>query len=209
MAPTADVIAEFIDDHRRADRLLIRIKALPWGDPRRRRLIGEAIVVLSRHAGAEARFLDPLLRLRVDEGADLAGREQTDRTRLDRLLGELSTARSSGPQADALVSRVLFDFRDHAERQERVLFPALREAASAADLDLVGARLRAARRATQRRSGVQLEEPSPADRLIPSRTPDAAHPATGPAHVGRFGGDVPPHPAPRTRRGKKSPNSAH
>ncbi|MGR7000469.1 hypothetical protein ACU686_24465 [Yinghuangia aomiensis] len=33
MAPTADVIADFIDDHRRADRLLIRIKALPWGIP--------------------------------------------------------------------------------------------------------------------------------------------------------------------------------
>lgn len=189
MAPTADVIAEFIDDHRRADRLLIRIKALPWGDPRRRRLIGEAIVVLCRHAGAEARFLDPLLRSRVDEGADLAGREQTDRTRLDHVLGDLASARSSGPQADALVTRVLFDFREHAQRQEHVLFPALRGAASAADLDRVGAQLRAARRATQRRSGVQLEEPSPADRLIPSGAPDAAHPASGPAYAGRFRGD--------------------
>lgn len=209
MAPTADVIADFIDDHRRADRLLIRIKALPWGDPRRRRLIGEAIVVLSRHAGAEARFLDPLLRLRVDEGADLAGREQTDRTRLDRLLRDLSSARGSGPQADTLVTRVLFDFRDHARRQEHVLFPALRGAASAADLDRVAAQLRAARRVRQRPSGVQREEPSPADRLIPSGTPDAANPATRPAHPGRSRSDLPHRRDPRTRQGKKSPNSAH
>lgn len=198
MASTADVIAEFIDDHRGADRLLIRIKALPWGDPRRRRLIGEAIVVLSRHAGAEARFLDPLLKSRVDDGAALAARERNDRKRLDRLLGDLSSARGRGPESDALVTQVLFDLKDHAERQERVLFPALRDAASAAELDRVGARLRAARRATQRRSGIRLEEPSPADRLIPSRTADAAYPAAGPAYAGRLPSDLPYRRAPRT-----------
>jgi hypothetical protein len=113
-----DTLAE---EHRAAERLLTRFETS--GDEA---LAVEVADLLRAHATTETRVVVPELRRFVDGGDDLADDIAPDLEELAALTGTVRDA-DQGDLAP-LVERLHALTRRHAERMEREVFPAMRDA---------------------------------------------------------------------------------
>jgi hemerythrin-like domain-containing protein len=119
-----DVITVLIDDHRRVQELLGRVKAAT--DPAQRREFAEEMTIeLVRHSVAEEMHVYPEIRDNLPDGERRVEKELADHERIEKLLKELERAEATSPEFVNLVSKVDTEFRQHIEDEESNLFPEL------------------------------------------------------------------------------------
>ncbi|MFF8382431.1 hemerythrin domain-containing protein [Streptomyces kanasensis] len=166
MGHGGNVIQELTADHREVDELFARIQAMPPGDPGRRELADELTRELVRHAVAEEEHLYPTVRRYVDDGDDLADKEIADHGRIERLLKDLEDCRPDDDRFDALVDELKASVTAHVADEENHLFPLLAESCSGEALDVLGARVRAAKESAPTRPHPAAPDTPPANRLL-------------------------------------------
>jgi iron-sulfur cluster repair protein YtfE (RIC family) len=124
------------DEHVEVAALLARYQES--GDDITAREIADALTV---HATIEEKVVYPALRRYVDGGDDLANDAEAEHAAVKSLIAQLLGA----PPADLrpLMEAISHDVSAHVEREEQVIFPAMREAGI--DSEELGQKLRAAR----------------------------------------------------------------
>ncbi|WP_225847101.1 hypothetical protein [Streptomyces sp. HPF1205] len=126
-----DILDTLAEQHERIRELLTAVETA--GGPARREALDELGELLALHETGEGYLNGP------DGGR--AG------TRGTRLTAELSALDADGPDFAARFARFAAEFRAHAEREEREVFPAARAAHSPDELHEMGNRLLKAERA--------------------------------------------------------------
>jgi Hemerythrin HHE cation binding domain len=127
--------------HREIDHLLDLIDQLSPGDSRREDLLEKLFVEVMRHQVAEVTFVDPLLRMRLNDGDEIAATELTQHEHLEATLRSLERVEDGTEAFDAAL-RDLREFLDeHARHQEQQVLPQLRATIDSSDLDDVAARM--------------------------------------------------------------------
>lgn len=118
----------------------------------RRKLVADAVTAtVTRHLSAEEQYLYPVVRATLPDGGPLADREITADTELLRALRDLGTAAPDDPRFASLAGTVATHLRRHAQAASREIFPALRQAASDAELIRLGNRVEIAEEAAPTR----------------------------------------------------------
>jgi hypothetical protein len=127
--------------HWEIDHLLDLIGQLSPGDHRREELIEKLFVEVMRHQVAEVTFLDPLIRMRVRDGDEIAATELLQHEHLEASLRSLERIEDGTPAFDAALRDLHEALDEHERHQEEQLLPQLRATIDSADLDGVAARM--------------------------------------------------------------------
>jgi hypothetical protein len=127
--------------HREIDHLLDLIDQLSPGDRRREELVEKLFVEVMRHQVAEVTFVDPLLRMRLDDGDDIAAAELTQHEHLEASLRGMERLEDGTDAFEAALRDLRAALDEHARHQEQQVLPQLRETIDSADLDDVAARM--------------------------------------------------------------------
>lgn len=139
-----DGLALLEEEHRRAEALLSRLERDLEAAPRP--LLDEAVHELSVHSAIEIERLYPLVARSLEDGSNLAKQARLEHENLEmtmvRLLQVPLSLEEFRDELRALVAGV----RDHVRFEESTLFPQLRQAAPASDLEHLAGHLRSARR---------------------------------------------------------------
>ncbi|MDI5963405.1 hemerythrin domain-containing protein [Streptantibioticus silvisoli] len=140
----ADLLVRLTGEHRRTEALFDLMADFPPGDPRRRDLLDDILLVLARHAEAEEGFLYPAVRAYLDDGDRLADAKLAEHAVLKRRLADLAV-RTDGDQAfDDLTGQLRTFLAAHTADEENELFPRLAAACPPDRLDEIGRKARAA-----------------------------------------------------------------
>jgi Hemerythrin HHE cation binding domain len=127
--------------HHEVDHVLDLIDQLEPGDRRRDQLIGKLFIEVMRHQVAEVTFLDPLIRMRLDQGDDLAAAELDQHERLEASLRALERVDDGTEGFEAALRELRSSLHDHARHQEQLVIPQLQDTIDSSDLDDVAARM--------------------------------------------------------------------
>ncbi|MFI6588525.1 hemerythrin domain-containing protein [Embleya sp. NPDC050493] len=166
MGHGGNVIEELTVDHREVDALFARIEILPVGDSRRREVADELTMELVRHSVAEEMHLYPAVRKHVEDGDSIADKELADHAAVEELLKELEGRPADDGRFDDLVARLRLAVGEHVRDEEGRLFPLLAAACTNEVLDVLGDRVRAAKKTAPTRPHPSAPDTPPADRIL-------------------------------------------
>lgn len=159
----ADILAE---EHTRLAAHLDELTD-PGTPARRRELVAEAVTAtVTRHLSAEEQYLYPAVRAALPDGGPLADREITADTALLRALRDLAGATPDEPRFTALAETVAAQLRRHTSTVNREILPALRQAASDAELIRLGNRVEIAEEAAPTRPHPEHPVSPPWNRVV-------------------------------------------
>jgi hypothetical protein len=127
--------------HHEVDHLLDLIDEHSPDDRRRGELIGKLFIEVMRHQVAEVTFLDPLVRMRLDRGDELAATELEQHEHLEASLRALERVDDGTDAFEAALQQLRTSLHEHARHQEQFVMPQLQEAIDSKDLDDVAARM--------------------------------------------------------------------
>jgi hypothetical protein len=127
--------------HHEVDHVLDLIDQYSPGDRRRDELVGKLFIEVMRHQVAEVTFFDPLVRMRLDHGADLAATELAQHEHLEASLRALERVDDGTETFEAALQELRSSLHDHARHQEQIVLPQLQETIDSSDLDNVAARM--------------------------------------------------------------------
>ncbi|MGW7521030.1 hemerythrin domain-containing protein [Streptomyces sp. NPDC054796] len=147
MEPREDIGHQLAEDHENIEALLNHLEALPPMDGQRRNFVGQMAVELVRHLVAEERYLHPVLRDRVPDGAELADSALRRHARIEDVLRELEDVTFGSVEFEDTIRRAVGEARAHTEEDRTVLLPRLLEHVTPqelADLDAEVRRVRLA-----------------------------------------------------------------
>lgn len=137
------------------------------GTPERRSQVAEVLTAtVARHLSGEEQYLYPTVRSALPGGGPLADREIAADTELLRTLRELEHATPDEPRFDQLADEVTGQLRRHASTASAEIFPALREAASDAELIRLGNRVEIAEEAAPTRPHPDAPTTPPWNRVV-------------------------------------------
>lgn len=138
-----DAITLLTADHRQVESLYAQV-----GDGFHRPVIDEIVRLLSIHDAIEKQLLYPTLAERVEGGASMADRSLTEHQRVEELLYRVDQRGDSEPETTLAALRQTMDnVAEHVAEEESLVFPALRAALNAAELEDLGQRLEDAKSA--------------------------------------------------------------
>ncbi|MER7399097.1 hemerythrin domain-containing protein [Streptomyces sp. NPDC000151] len=166
MAHGGNVIEELTTDHREVDEIFSRIEALPPGDPQRKELADQAIIELVRHSIAEEMHLYPTVRRCLANGDSVADKEIEDHSSAERTMKQLESCQADDPDFGRLITTLISEIRSHVADEENNLFPQLRQAASAEELDELGEKVRQAKKAAPTRPHPAAPSTPPANKIL-------------------------------------------
>ncbi|MEU9980982.1 hemerythrin domain-containing protein [Streptomyces sp. NPDC050856] len=166
MGHGGDVIDELTRDHEEVEELFTNIEELPSGDPMRKRYADQATMELVRHAVAEEEYLYPAVREHIVGGDALADKELNDHTAAERTMKDLESCEADDPRFDVLMSKLMTEIRAHVLDEEDNLFPRLRNACSAEQLERLGEKVRQAKRTAPTRPHPAAPDRPPANKLL-------------------------------------------
>lgn len=132
-----DAITLLTQDHRRTDELFDRFEQTDDPDEKKR-LVREFTHELSVHAAVEEQWLYPLTAQTVVDGRSLAGHSVEEHQKVKDLLAWLDDAEPTDSGYGERVGELITEVRHHVEEEETQLFPKLREAVPAAQLEMLG-----------------------------------------------------------------------
>ncbi|MDP8978728.1 MAG: hemerythrin domain-containing protein [Actinomycetota bacterium] len=133
-----DALTLLIQDHGRTDALFDRFEQTDDPDGKQR-LVREFTYELSVHAAIEEQWLYPLTAQTLEDGRSLAGHSVDEHQRVKDLLAWLDGAEPADLGYEERVGELITEVRHHVEEEETQLFPKLREAVPAQQLETLGA----------------------------------------------------------------------
>ncbi|WP_399096372.1 hemerythrin domain-containing protein [Streptomyces sp. BBFR2] len=166
MSHGGDVIEELTVDHREVDELFDRFTAAPSGSERRRQLVDTLTIELVRHSVAEEEYLYPAVREHVDGGDALADKELSDHARVEELLKTLEGKAPDDDGFDRLVATLRTEVAGHVRDEEDNLFVQLRDATHPYIRELLGEKVREAKRTAPTRPHPGAPSTPPANKLL-------------------------------------------
>lgn len=166
MGHGGDVINELTADHREIDSLFTKIQALPTGDPQRRKLADTLTMELVRHAVAEEEHLYPAVRRYVDDGDDIADKEISEHSEVERMLKELEDLQPDDGRFDTLMAELKRSVTAHMTGEESELFPVLAESCSGERLQQLGEFIRRAKETAPTRPHPAAPDTPPLNKLL-------------------------------------------
>lgn len=108
-------------------------------DEDRPAVLKELLQALANHMAMEKQVLIPILEDQIEGGSMLADRMTDEHDRVERCLTLLERRKVNSPDVPALVTDLLDITDAHISGGNSAVFPALRDALSAAELDELGA----------------------------------------------------------------------
>ncbi|MFC4333352.1 hemerythrin domain-containing protein [Streptomyces andamanensis] len=166
MGHGGDVIRELTTDHRAVEEIFAQIEALPTGDRRRKNLADQATIELVRHSVAEEMYLYPAVRRLLADGDAVADRETDDHARAERTMKDLEDCPADEIRFGRLMGRLMRETREHVTDEEQNLFPRLRAAADAGELEELGDKVRTAKRTAPTRPHPSAPDTLPGNKLL-------------------------------------------
>ncbi|HCA85214.1 MAG TPA: hemerythrin [Streptomyces sp.] len=166
MGHGGNVIDELTTDHREVEEIFGQIQALPAGDQQRKELADRATTELVRHSIAEEMHLYPAVRQYVRGGDGIADKEIEDHSAAERTMKQLEGCEAGDPEFDRLMGELMREIRGHVQDEEDNLFPMLRAAADAQELDKLGEKVRQAKKMAPTRPHPAAPSTPPANKLL-------------------------------------------
>ncbi|MEV4557955.1 hemerythrin domain-containing protein [Kitasatospora sp. NPDC049285] len=145
MGHGGNVIEELMADHREVEDMFGRIQSMGGGGQALRGSIDEVTIELVRHSVAEEQYLYPAVREHVEGGDALADKEIEDHRLVEDLLKRLEDLRTDDPMMDPTLQQLMDEVSAHVADEETNLFPMLRMACTAEQLDDLGDKIRRAK----------------------------------------------------------------
>ncbi|MFB7616855.1 hemerythrin domain-containing protein [Kitasatospora sp. NPDC056181] len=145
MGHGGNVIEELMTDHREVEEMFARIQAMTGQGQQLRGVVDEVTIELVRHSVAEEQYLYPAVRQHVQGGDRLADKEIADHGRVEDILKQLERTRTDDPQMSPLLQQLMDEVAAHVQDEENNLFPMLRRACTAEQLDDLGDKIRRAK----------------------------------------------------------------
>ncbi|HZG05884.1 MAG TPA: hemerythrin domain-containing protein [Streptomyces sp.] len=166
MAHGGDIIHELTTDHREVEELFGRIEALPAGDERRKEYADQAVRELVRHSVAEEQYLYPAVRDFLPDGDEVADKELEDHATAERTMKALESRGADDPEFDRLIGELMLEIRTHIQDEEDNLFPRLRQAATAEQLNDLGDKARRAKQTAPTRPHPSAPDIPPVNKIL-------------------------------------------
>ncbi|MFD7631124.1 hemerythrin domain-containing protein, partial [Streptomyces sp. NPDC059851] len=145
MGHGGNVIDELMADHREVEEMFSRIQAMSGTGQELRDLVDEVTIELVRHSVAEEQYLYPAVREHVEGGGRMADKEIEDHGRVEKILKQLEKMSTEDAQMSPLLQQLMEEVADHVQDEESNLFPMLRRACTAEQLDDLGDKIRRAK----------------------------------------------------------------
>lgn len=149
-ADGSDVIAILTTDHHEALELVQRIPSVEDSNVRRD-LADIVIAELMRHSVAEEMYVYPAMREHLPDGDAEVQHDIDEHQQLIEVMKELERIDPNDAAFFDVVSRLDAVLRDHVAGEENDQFPKLRAALSQEQLDEIGAKVEAAKKAAPTR----------------------------------------------------------
>ena len=142
-----DVIDILVTDHREVETLFTELES-GTGTPEHRRDIADVVIAeLIRHAVAEEMYVYPAARKVLADGDEVAEHEIREHAEAEQIMNELDGLDAKEPKFDANLTQVMRAIRHHIQDEETDLFPRLREACAPEELQELGRKVEAAKKA--------------------------------------------------------------
>ncbi|ABC81178.1 hemerythrin domain-containing protein [Anaeromyxobacter dehalogenans] len=153
--------------HREVDELFEEFEAAGEGARKtRERLCREIADALAVHATIEERIFYPEAKEAAEDAEDLLRESVEEHLSVKRLLAQLLESSVDDPQLEARMSVLKEQVEHHVEEEEKELFPKVRKACSAEQLDEMGSRMQ--------KLVEELEEQGQPSASIPDETDEPA-----------------------------------
>ncbi|MBC9715117.1 hemerythrin domain-containing protein [Streptomyces sp. TRM66268-LWL] len=161
-----DVIQELTTDHREVEELFKEIDKFPPHDPERKRLADQLTIELVRHSVAEEQHLYPAVRKHLSGGDALADKEIADHSRVEELLKDLERREADDVRFDAVLARLQAEVSEHVAEEEQHLFVQLATTCEPQTLQVLGDKVRTAKKTAPTRPHPSAPSTPPANKLL-------------------------------------------
>lgn len=148
MTSLIDVI---VQDHRDVERVFEELETGSGTPEQRKQLVDHVIADLVRHSVAEEQFMYPAARKATARGGEIVDHEIEEHAEAERVMAELEKCDPHSAEFEQRVEQLIDDVRHHVDEEERTLLPQLRDALSAEELQKLGDRVLAAKKAAPTR----------------------------------------------------------
>ncbi len=138
-----DVISMLQQDHREVEGLFAQIKVTD-GDARGQ-LVSKLAAKVRLHMQVEEAIVYPAVARQVDDGDDMVHDARADHDDARRVLADVERLPPDDPRFDGALALLETGIAYHVEEEEDEIFPSLREAATAEELDALGETVAAAK----------------------------------------------------------------
>lgn len=162
----SSVIEEMRADHRGTERLVARLEAMPCENLQCRALADELTAHLVRAAVAEETHLYPVVRERLANGRELADKEVSAHTRIERILKEMDDLEADDPRFAEVLGRLKAVVSAHIRDEEVRLFPELARVCSEQELNTLGQLVRRTKETAPTRPHPSLPTSPPALKVV-------------------------------------------
>ncbi|MGW4160978.1 hemerythrin domain-containing protein [Streptomyces sp. NPDC004788] len=168
MGHGGNVIDELMADHREVEEMFSRMETMTGAGQELRDLIDEITIELVRHSVAEEQYLYPAVRKHVEGGGPMADKEIEDHSRVEKMLKRLEKMDTDDAQLNPLLRQLMQEVSAHVQDEESNLFPMLKRACTAEQLDDLGDKIRRAKAmAPTRPHPASPSSPMPSKLLAP------------------------------------------
>ena len=117
----------------------------------RAELVTQLVIAESQHEAVEEQHFWPVVRDRVPNGERLAGHAVEEEQAAKQVLNKLEHGSVDDPEIELLIDKIIVDGREHIAYEQDKVWPEVRNALSAADLDELGQRLAEAKKSAPTR----------------------------------------------------------
>jgi hemerythrin superfamily protein len=136
-----DAISLLTEDHRTVEQLFADYGRGLQGPEAKRQVVDQLIRELSIHAAIEEAYFYPEVRKALGEGGELVDESLHEHQEVKEILAALEDMDPADAAYDQQVAALIADVRHHVEEEEGEMFPKLRSALSAEQLDDIGQKL--------------------------------------------------------------------
>ncbi len=140
-----DVVDVLVTDHREVAELIHEIVRTA-GPAHRRDLADQLVAELVRHSVAEEMYVYPAIRDAVPGGEQVTEHDAEEHKQLERLMKQLESTDSAGPDFVTVVQQLQTTFQHHIEDEESEQFVQLRAHLSEDDLISLKGKVQAAKK---------------------------------------------------------------
>jgi hemerythrin superfamily protein len=161
-----DVIDILVSDHREVEELFIELETGLVDGEERRRVTDVVIAELVRHAVAEEAYVYPAARRALPDGDKIAEHEISEHADAERTMKDLEDLKVEEPEFDAKLSHLISTIRHHVQDEETDLFPRLRQACSAEELQELGRKVETIKKFAPTRPHPSAPDHPPLNKLL-------------------------------------------